>query len=1611
YFRIIHLTAGEDNEQFLSGSHGTGVPERISELLQRGSYREWAKVLPEQSDYKKHQVDLAGPALPLGVYMLLMSPYEDFRIEQTTIAYTFLRITRLSLQSLDTQQGSARFWVTDAIGGAPLPDVHVRMFTHEWNPSTYQTALVEAASTRTDSNGLFVLSAGRFRRGVSFRLSHAGDTLTVLNTYSAYARGPERTQRRTMLFTDRSMYRPGQTVYLKGIVMEGNSEKADYAVVKNVTTEVEFRDANNQRIHSVEVRTNEYGSFHTSFTVPSGVLTGMMSIRNAWGSTSVRVEEYRRPKFEVLFKPVEGEYRLDGNVTVHGEAKAYAGSNIDGATVQWRVVRRVRFPYWFRWWIPMPQGSEREIAHGQSTTDADGGFTVTFTALPDRSVDPETLPVFTYEVTADVTDINGETHSANTSVQAGYTSIELSIDVAETIDATLGETVRLSARNLGGQPMQLRGTVRVDELRSPDRVLRSRVLPQPDSWVMTKEEFTRSFPHDVYRDEHQAGTWPVRRTVTEGEFNTGEDGSDSLALRSLAAGSYRITMHAKDPGGRDLEVRKIVTVYEPGAGVPSQQTDFFVDRKTTVEPGDEARFYFGSAYDDVHVLSRMEHRATDSREQWRKTDGKQLAYRYAAEEKHRGGFTVQLYFVKQYRLYQKSVFIAVPWTNKDLQIETATFRDKLRPGQQEEWRITIKGPQRDRVTAEALAAMYDASLDAIYMQQWPLFSWPTYGSWSRFSNYGFGSNSARMYVESWNPSVGGHRQEYDRLNLFLLERYGSYYGYGRMQRSMTGRDSDMNMMMAMEAPAAADGEGMVAEEVSEGEVAKSKRADISDDAGESQETVSTEGLDAVKTRTNFNETAFFYPDLMTDTEGNIVLRFTAPEALTRWKLRLFAHTPDLKTGYLEKTTVTQKELMVMPNMPRFLRNGDDIVLMTRISNLSEETLSGQVRLQLFDAVSMQPLDERFGLHDAVRSFTAEQGRGATAHWKVQVPEDVSAVVYRIVAQAGDYSDGEEMALPVLPNRMLVTETLPLNIRGGETKTFTFDKLLASGSSTTLRQHQLTLEMTSQPAWYAVQALPYLMEYPYDCSEQIFNRFYANSIAGHIAQSNPRIRRVFEQWRNTDALLSNLQKNEDLKMLLLEETPWVLQGKDETERKKRIALLFDLNTMGNNLDAALRKLEKAQSSNGGWPWFPGMPEGRYITQYIVAGFGHLDALGVTARDERVSRMLRRAVQFIDERMNADYQELKRREGGNFDEEKDYLSYLSVQYLYARSYFPAQQLPDQYQEAMEFWRGQARKWWVRRGFMLQGQIALALHRSGDSEVPRVVVRSLTERALQSDEMGMYWKYDRGWYWHQAPIETQALLIEVYDEVADDMASVEEMKIWLLKQKQVQDWGSTVATAEACYALLRRGSDLLASDKLVEVRMGGERIDPKAMGAAVEAGTGYYRVDWRGGDIRPEQGTVIVRKEDQGIAWGAVYWQYFEQLDRITPASSPLKIEKALFLRRNTEQGQVLKDITPENALGVGDVVTARITIRVDRDMEYVHLKDMRGSGFELINQLSGYQWKGGLGYYEAPKDASVNFFFHRLRKGVHVFEYPLRVSHAGRFSNGISSIQCMYAPEFA
>jgi uncharacterized protein YfaS (alpha-2-macroglobulin family) len=683
-------------------------------------------------------------------------------------------------------------------------------------------------------------------------------------------------------------------------------------------------------------------------------------------------------------------------------------------------------------------------------------------------------------------------------------------------------------------------------------------------------------------------------------------------------------------------------------------------------------------------------------------------------------------------------------------------------------------------------------------------------------------------------------------------------------------------------------------------------------------------------------------------------------------------------------------------------------------------MKGNAELQLIDPATMQPVASGFNNKVSVQNFSVAKGQSIAVSFPFNIPLDYNgALMYRIIAKAGNNSDGEEMALPVLTNRMLVTESFPINLRNTSSKQFTWNKLLQSAGSKTLQNQSLTVEYTSNPAWYAIQALPYLMEYPYDCSEQTWNRFYANALASKIANSMPKIKSVFEQLKNVDtaALLSNLQKNQELKAVLLEETPWVLQAKTEAEQKRNIGLLFDMVRMSNEAAKAIGKLQEMQSPNGGFVWFKGGPDDRYMTQYILTGIGHLKQLEAwpAAQNNTLNNIIQKALPYLDARLKEDYDNLVKNKA---DLKKENLSSITIQWLYMHSFFNTP-VSAAAKTAYDYFISQAKKYWTTQSKYEQGMIALALHRTGDASTPKAILKSLTENSITNEEFGMYWKEFNtgGFSWWQAPVESHALLLEAYSEIENNAARIDDLKTWLLKQKQTQNWRSTKATAEACYALLLQGSNWLNNEMKVSIQLGNQTLAP----SKTEGGTGYFKQVIDGKNISPSMGNIKVnisptnpstgQQVNQSTTWGSVYWQYFEDLDRITPAATPMSLKKQLFLQRNSDNGPIITPVNDKNVLKVGDKVKVRIELRTDRNLEYVHLKDMRAACFEPVNVLSTYKYQDGLGYYESTRDASTNFFISYLQRGTYVFEYDIVVTHTGNFSNGISSIQCMYAPEFS
>lgn len=1611
YFRIVKGT-----QSLRDIGNREGQDKLLEAIDKEPVVKQWAQQLPDPKDFQTHRTEVKADPLPVGEYYLVASTDQRLNATGHTRSFATFYVSNISFVSLRDD-----YFVLHRETGQPLEGVKVQTWYQRARNNASGYVREKGETYTTDKNGYFRLERGSAQNRNVFFLELTGkddrlliDEQQFVPVTRIVAEKEKTDDQRMFFFTDRSVYRPGQPLYFKGILLNKKVGEQRSDIVPDRQVTIRLFDRNSQVVDSVRLTTNEFGSVSGKFQLPIGGINGQFRIEASQirGVFHFSVEEYKRPRYKVDIEEPEIAYKVNDTITVTGTAKAFAGNSIDGAAVKYRVERIARFPYPWRfspgWW---PVSAPLQVTHGEATTDAQGKFTVRFAAIPDKTVSQEHDPVFDYVVYADVTDGSGETRSARQTVSAGYKAISLKVILPEKVEKDSIRALNVRTENMNGKFLPAEITLTVRKLTPETRLIRKRLWERPDQFALSATEFVKLFPNDEYDNEQEPASWKKGAPVLTGTGTSQESGKWELTdSKSLSSGFYEFEFVATGPDGKAVKDVRVVEIVDPKRNELARPAYLWTKESDPVEPGGRAEVKLGTSGDQVFIIQTTNRRkAQEDVKTYRFLTQKAglSSYYFDVTEEDRGGYGLNFLFVKDNRVFQFLDAVKVPWSNKELHITYGTFRDKTLPGSKETWTLTIAGPKKEKVTAELLAGMYDASLDEFRRHEWvvpPI--WDERSSlifWNDLT--AFNQTSAQQVYIGTGRNYKDFTKIYDRLISLpgaLDEVIITGYGGRRTSRS---RES----MRIMGVPAAAA-------EVALNESVQMK-ADFSADQfvkKDEDDTAKPEQMDQ-PVRKDFRETAFFFPQLRSNQDGTVTFSFTMPEALTKWKFQAFSHTKELAFGYSTQEIITQKELMVQPNIPRFVRIGDKVAISTKVVNLSDRALEGKATLLLMDAVTGQSLNQKFGAVTDEVSFAVPAGQSTAVLFPVSVPDGYpDPVTVRITAVAGAFNDGEDNTLPVLTNQMLITETLPLSLRGTGSRAFTFEKLLNSKPGGTLKNHGLTVEYTGNPAWYAVQALPYLMEYPYDCAEQTWNRYYANALAAHIANSSPRIEQIFKTWRDldTNALLSNLQKNQELKSLLLEETPWVLAAKSEAEQKRNLALLFDLVKMKSEAEGALSKLKQMQQPDGSFPWFAGGPGDRFVTQYILSGIGHLQRLTKAGQEQRqtLNDIVFQALNYLDSRIAKDYTELVR---NKTDLKKYTPSPIIVQYLYMRSFFPEFEVPADVKKAYGYFLGRLAATWTGQGKYMQAMTALTLSRTGNKIVANAVIKSLRETAIRNAGLGTYWKnVRRSWWWQEAPIEQHALLVEAFEEVAADREMADGIRTWLLTNKQTNRWESTKATAEACYALLLRGSEWLSDNPEVKIVVGSTTI---SSAEGNEAGTGYIKKSIPGNEVSPAQGKIELSVSGTGEvngrpSWGGVYWQYFEDLDKITFSETPLKLKKLLFVETNTDHGPVLKPLENGNEVKVGDKIKVRIELSVDRDMEYVHMKDMRASGLEPVNVISSYKWQGGLVYYESTKDAATNFFFNYLPKGKYVFEYPLNVSHQGDFSNGVTTIQCMYAPEF-
>lgn len=1692
-------------------------------------------------DYRKHSAEIKIDALAPGNYVLVAAG--ENADDNTLTGLCDFNVSKLAYLARINPDQNAEIRVMNRESGIPLAGVQVKISGQYYgypSGSTTQKWITVTETGTSNKDGMCLFN--KPLNNITVDLMVKGDTLKNKSTYLNGARynsdEHNEPEDKTVLFTDRQIYRPGQTIYFKGLQLEVLNSKNK--IVPDKEVEVAFSDVNGKEVSVLKLKSNEFGTFGGSFIIPQNMLAGDVKLGTDDGSIEVRVEEYKRPTFQAEFLPLKESYKLNDSVIVKGTVAAFSGFGLSQARVAYHIVRsqsRVFYNNASGRGIYGPRYIEphtEEIAADTITTDDQGNFRVKFKAIPGE-VDQHNK-IFNYTINADVTDATGETRSAQTTIVIGNNDIAINNFIPGIIfpKDSLHSAVRIN--NLNGQPQSGTVNVTVYALQNTESIFVNRLWQKPDSYILSKVDFKNSFPQYAYGNEDVFAALNRASLVANLNIPIKEDHPGIInldVLKNKPSGVYQVTISARSLNGDTTSVTQYIELMARPTK-PFNINNWVMPVLNEVKAGESAEFLVGIGQ-KINVLMERYHAAKLVSSKWITIDGKQQSIKVPIATTD-NDVTVQFMMVYQNRTYNSYQKINIVDKDETLKLKLLTFRNKLQPGQKEQWKIQVSNKDNEKQVAEMLASLYDASLDDItpaknWQQQLdgPETYQPNYFAWN---SYNFIYTSFTYPVEEDRANYALLLRDYERLNLFGYDYYGGYNNGYRIYLQATkikrqlaeydkqieeaylknaalikngyvitgkvidnsdggalpgvtvtiaelgiGTTTNSKGIFKLKVPVNAtltvsfigyksttvvttkaanvtvklEGSSNALNEVVVTGYSTQRKSNITGSVSKVmiQGNNSLYGVSAADTgmfyafegkvagiqvtqsapgagdkvvrreirtrpapvtiRKNFNETAFFYPQLRTDDKGQVLIEFTIPEALTKWKFRALAHTKEVYTGYIEAEVVTQKQLSISANMPRFLREGDTVTVSARLANLTAAKLNGKATLQLFNGINMQPVSLLPDPAQATQSFDLNTLTNKAISFKLVVPQGLDALTYRITAEADKYSDGEENTIPVLPNRMLVTESLPMMVRAGEGRTFTFDKLITPKSST-LKSKSLTLEYTQNPAWYAVQALPYMMEFPYECSEQVFSRYYANSLGANLMNSVPLIKQVFERWKstNSDELLSNLERNQELKTTLLEETPWLRDATSETEQKKRLALLFDLNKMSNELQQNLDKLQKRQLPDGGFPWFAGDRADRYITQHVLAGIGQLYHLKiVTDNNQTLKDIKEQALDYLDNQLTDD----DNRAGQSKNHESRGINPTEIHAWYVRSYFTNIPMAKTMKIIFDSYLKRAEKQWVTQNIYEQGMIALTMHRYGKPAVTKAIIRSLQETAQQSNDLGMYWANNqRGYYWYQSPVETQSLMIELFTEAEVDTKAVDEMKIWLLRNKQTGNWKTTKATAAACYALLLKQSDWLSAANTSEITLGGKLLTTLKSDIKAEAGTGYLKTSWADEQIKPALGNIAIKNNGKSISWGAMYWQYLEQMDKITPSHTDIHLERKYFIQKQSDAGPVLTAVDAAHQPKTGDLLKVVVYLKAGRDFEYVQLKDMRPAGTEPVNALSEYKYQDGLYYYQVTKDVATNFFISQLNKGNYVFEYQLRVAQPGDFSTGVATVQCMYAPEF-
>ena len=1532
-----------------------------------------ARTLPfPNNDYKKLRKKVSKPEFIITKTLNRKNEYDEIRDSATVVFnkkglfllelttdkktspdFCIVHVSNLKTISLSMPGKNNRFVVVDARNGYPVPGAKIG----EYRYIKDKNKLV-ATYTANDKGEVVVANLEGWS-GRSFYPYTADDVWAARAEYQApvnYDGNNPAARQEIRLYTDRAIYRPGQKVHIGGIVYNKDGDSFNTLYDQKIT--LTLNDANHKEIGTREVTSDEFGAFGADFELPQSCLPGMFRVQaKGFSGTGFRVEEYKRPTFEVEVSKPDVAYSLGDTVSVKGNALTYTGVGVAGARVTYEVNCNTR-P-----WI-VSRNAANAIFRDTTTTDDKGNFTIRIPLTPAEQNGPAFRNIAHYfKANVTVTSPDGESQNATSRITVGKEPAVLACDLPGLVQKSNVPRVTFSLDNASGTPLDGKG-----------------------EYIIYKG-----------KEKVASATFEANKAV------------EIPALRQLPSGKYLIEAEVPEVTDSASTLRFNFMLFALDDKRPADSTEIWTYATSDVLPRDsDITVQIGTSMRDVVAFYDVigNGKLLESRQIPMSDTIINLKYRY--KEEYGDGVAITLGFMRDGVLYSNVRQLQKPEPDKRLRFKWTTFRNRLQPGKKEEWSLSVYEPDGSPAKASAIAALYDASLDKFAKNYWNaslgFYRIVPVGNWlTRISSSGLNSELWRSYYNSYSLS-------FDEFDDKLFTPYYSmpraYSTRSNVEVKSLRSSIKFNNKVTM-ASAMAKEQNLAADESSAVIGAKRLSGISVADVGGSAE-YGEEAIPEVKVRENFAETAFFMPALRTDDNGHIAIAFTVPESMTKWNFKLLAHTKDMNIGLLDTTTVVAKDFMVQPNMPRYLRKGDKAVVSATVRNVTANVLSGTAYLVLQDAATeavIEKLSEKFSV-----SGNAQ----AVVRFKFNAPEDCPLLICKVMADAGTFADGEQHYLPVLTDETENIQALPFTITGKGSHTIDLAPLL-SGNSRNARNNRLTIEYTANPLWYAVQALPDISEPKEKDAVSIASAFYATTLEQTIARLSPALAKAAEQWateQSEDTLVENaLLRNEGLKNIVFNETPWVSEGNSEGSRRRKLARAFDYGASSARARNLLERLTLLQQNDGGWSWFPGMQSNYYITGRVLDMLVRLEEI---TGDKAAANLVAKGISYLDKDVAERIERMKGLGSGTpkIDiDNSDLLTYLDI---LRRSNC---ELSATARANRRYLIGKLAKEPVLSNMYNKALSAVILMEAGHKDEARTALQSLMEHTVSKPGMGRYFDTDRATLtWESYKIPTHVAAIEAVRLITpDDTETLQQMLTWLIQAKRTQSWSNERNTVDAVYALLLQADstsgmfhfDTTLPESARLTFKNGNTSDIVENGAQAAGTLGYIRRDYGLDTIKAKPVSVTIEKNDDGISWGGVYYRSLVPATEVKSGKGELTVERTYLVAKDGKYVPMSKNDTPKT----GDRIRVDYTITAARDFDFVSLQDARPACLEPVKQMSGYTWNDGEAYYYAAGDTKQGFFFERMSKGEHKFSCDYIVDRAGKYLVGTASVQCLYSPEFA